>query len=230
MKKPYFILAVVALLMVGLAYNSYRLSKENKVLGAQFEALKKDPQMFAKEEIKQLTDQLSKLVVLPTDEEPVVATVTDKEKLKDQPVFAKAENGDKIVIYAKAQKAYVYRPSLNVLVDVIPVNIGNTGATLEGVSKQNPLTLALINGTKSAGLAVELEKRIKDRNFEGVSVVVKATGRRNDYPRSLVVDLTGKYKTQVEQLARILDADVATESSETKPNANVMVIIGENFK
>jgi len=60
---------------------------------------------------------------LPKDEEPTIATVLDKEKLKDQLFFAKAENGDKVIIYSKNQKAILYRPSINKIIDVAPISI-----------------------------------------------------------------------------------------------------------
>lgn len=232
MKKLYLIgIAVGLLVIAGLSLNSYRLAKQNRVLGAQYEALKKDPQMFAKEEIKQLTDQLSKLVVLPTDEDPVVATVTDKEKLKDQPVFAKAENGDKIVIYAKAQKAYIYRPSKNVLVDVVPVNIGNQQIGITGVNEKNPLRLVLVNGSKNVGIAGELEKRIKDKNIPGVQVVNKATAKSDNYTKTLVLDVSGKMGKQAAEMAQLVSGEVASESGEINAkNADLMIIIGNDFK
>lgn len=80
---------------------------ENNKLKSEIAGLKASPEDLAKKEIKDLVEKIGKLVILPADEEPVLATVTDKEKLKDQPLFAKAENGDKILIYAKAQKAYI---------------------------------------------------------------------------------------------------------------------------
>ena len=62
------------------------------------------------------------LYQLPTDEEPALATVTDKAKLES--TFAgKVENNDKILIYEKNAKAIVYRPSINKIVDVEPVQI-----------------------------------------------------------------------------------------------------------
>lgn len=228
-KQEIFIL-VVAILVVAVISNTRRLSNENNILRAQFEALKQDPQMFAKEEIKELTGKLAKLVVLPEGEEPVVATVTDKEKLKDQSVFAKAENGDKIVIYAKAQKAYIYRPSSNLLIDVVPVNIGNQQMSITGVDEKNPLKLALVNGSKNTGITNVLEKRIQDKNIPGVSVVSKATAESDTYEKTLVIDISGKMAKQAAEMALLVGGEVATQSTETSSEADMMIIIGADFK
>lgn len=59
---------------------------------------------------------LEQLIELPT-EEPSLAIITDIEKLKDQPFFQKAENGDKLLIYKNSQKAILYRPSKNKIID-----------------------------------------------------------------------------------------------------------------
>jgi hypothetical protein len=45
-----------------------------------------------------------------------------------------------------------------------------------------------------------------------------------------VIDLTGKRGDQVVALAKLLDGEVATVSTEARPNADVLVVIGENFK
>jgi len=79
----------------------------------------------AQAEVDTLVAQVGKLIALPTDEKPTVATVTDALKVKDQPFFQKAVNGDKVLIYQKAQKAILYRPSNNIIVEVGAVNINN---------------------------------------------------------------------------------------------------------
>ncbi|KKU33039.1 hypothetical protein A3K29_05125 [Candidatus Collierbacteria bacterium RIFOXYB2_FULL_46_14] len=220
----------VVVVIGGLTLNSFRLSKQNKRLGIEIETLKKDPNSVAREEIKMLTEKLAKLVVLPADEEPVVATVTDKEKLKDQPVFARAENGDKILIYSKAQKAYIYRPSTNLLVDVVPVNIGNQQISISGVDERNPLKIALVNGSKNSGITNELEKRIVEKNIPGVSIVSKATAKSDAYEKTLVVDLTGKLGKQAAEMAQLVGGEVATQSAETYPKADLMIMVGADFK
>ncbi len=68
--------------------------------------------------------KVGKLMVLPTDETPTMATVSDPEKLKDQDFFAHAKTGDKVLIYSLARKAILYSPTLNKIIEVAPVNLG----------------------------------------------------------------------------------------------------------
>ena len=91
-----------------------------------------NPQASAKAEVKLLTDKVGKLISLPEDEEPTVATVLEKDKIKDQPFFSNAENGDKVIIYTKARKAIIYRPDTNMIIEVAPIEITQpTGETDE---------------------------------------------------------------------------------------------------
>jgi cytoskeletal protein RodZ len=87
---------------------------------------KKSQEGAAKNPQKELTDTVkavSKLMVLPEGETPTLATVSDPEKLKDQSFFAKAQVGDKVLIYTQAKKAILYSPSKNMIVEVSPLNI-----------------------------------------------------------------------------------------------------------
>ena len=82
-----------------------------------------NPENVAQEEVANITNKLGKLMILPEDEEPTVATVLEKDKIQDQPFFSKAENGDKVIIYTKAMKAILYRPSANKIIEVAPISI-----------------------------------------------------------------------------------------------------------
>jgi len=115
MKKLTFFLVLVTLVSSGAAYYFYSQLHQN---GANSQA--------SQEEVKSLIAQVSQLIVLPTDETPTIATVSDPERLKDQPFFAKAQKGDKVLIYSGAGKAFLYRPSTKKLVDVAPINIGKS--------------------------------------------------------------------------------------------------------
>lgn len=72
--------------------------------------------------VEQVKIAINKHYSLPTDEQPALATVTDITKLSSS--FKKStKNGDKILIYQNNRKAIVYRPSIDRVVDVQPVNI-----------------------------------------------------------------------------------------------------------
>ena len=95
---------------------------------AQVRDLKRNPQKAAQEELQKLVGEVGKLIILPVGETPTIATVSDPEKLKDQPFFASAKQGDRVLIYTKARKAILYNPSTNKIVDVAPVTIGASSA------------------------------------------------------------------------------------------------------
>lgn len=86
-----------------------------------------DPQA-AQEEVRKLVAEVGKLIDLPAGENPTIATVTDVDKLRNQPFFQKAQNGDKVLIYQGAGKAILYSPSLKKVLDVSPLNIGTGSA------------------------------------------------------------------------------------------------------
>jgi hypothetical protein len=70
-------------------------------------------------------EKISKLIILPADETPTIATVSDLEALKGQPFFADAKVGDIVLIYANAKKAILYDPVLNKIVNATSVGIGS---------------------------------------------------------------------------------------------------------
>lgn len=80
------------------------------------------PQQSAQKEVKDLVAQIGKLIVLPTDEQPLVATVSNPDQLKGQAFFANAQKGDKVLIYNNARKAILYSPTLQRIVDVAPLS------------------------------------------------------------------------------------------------------------
>jgi len=93
-----------------------------------------DSTVLSDSEVTQLTTTVGKLIELPQGEIPTVATVTDVELLKDQPFFARAQQGDRVLIYKTAKKAILYDPVANRIRDVGPVNIDNTIDSTESAS------------------------------------------------------------------------------------------------
>ncbi|MFY9484237.1 MAG: hypothetical protein WAP74_01280 [Patescibacteria group bacterium] len=94
----------------------------------ELEKVKTSPSAAATEENKKIVEEVGKLIVLPADETPTIASVVDKEKLKDQPFFARVENGDKVLIYANAKKVYLYRPASKKIIEVGTLNVQQAGS------------------------------------------------------------------------------------------------------
>ena len=68
--------------------------------------------------VSQITNRVSKHMLLPTGETPTPATVTNVEVLKDNPFFANAQYGDKVLVYTQAKVIILYRPSIDRIVKV----------------------------------------------------------------------------------------------------------------
>lgn len=66
-----------------------------------------------------------KLILLPKNEAPTVMTVTNMSELSQQEFFRDAKNGDKVLIYPDAKKAYLYDPGADIIINVGPVTISS---------------------------------------------------------------------------------------------------------
>lgn len=93
----------------------------------QYSEIRANPERVAEEETAALVREVGALILLPEGETPTVATVADIEPLKDQPFFANAKVGDKVLIYTNARRAILYDPVGRRIVEVAPINIGNPG-------------------------------------------------------------------------------------------------------
>lgn len=124
LQKP-VILGVIGMMIVflgvGAVFMIQNRSQDPKVSGDQTD-------QKAAQEVKKLVAEVGKLIDLPLGENPTIATVLDITKLKDQPFFQKAKNGDKVLIYTNARKAILYDPQTKKIIDVAPLNIGTQSA------------------------------------------------------------------------------------------------------
>ena len=94
----------------------------NAFLWMKLKALQ-DLSQGPEEQVKSLVAEVGKVMVLPTDEEPTTATVSDPEKLRDQAFFGNAQAGDKVLIYQKSRKAILWRPSTKKVIEVSGLNV-----------------------------------------------------------------------------------------------------------
>lgn len=76
-------------------------------------------QAQAQKQVEMIIKKVQQLAVLPTDETPQIAVIQDVDALKkNQDFFTDAQNGDKILVYAQARKAIIYREEENKIVNI----------------------------------------------------------------------------------------------------------------
>lgn len=190
-------------------------------------------QVLNKEEVKSLVLEVEKIAKLPDKEEPSVATVTDINKLKGQPFFADGKNGDRVLVYANAQKIILYDPISKKIINIAPLSAGNTQAasltqTPSPAPAQNQAKIVLRNSTLVAGLASKIELDIK-KTFPLANIISKDNTAK-DFPKTVVVVLSETARDAALNLAKALNSSVADlPSGEIKPNgADILVIIGKD--
>lgn len=211
-KQKYLMIVLLIVAAVGIGGSGYLYMQYQKVNN-----LLKTPGVAGQLEAKDLIRQISRLMVLPKDEDPTVATVSDLQKLKDQPFFKNAQNGDKVLIYTKSALAILYSPKMDKIIAVSPVNLGQ-GAT--------PLRIALYNGTKVAGLTNSVEEQLKSKVNEA-TISVKQNAKK-EYTKTLVVDLTGNQQKAASDLAAFLGGETGSlPDGESAPaNTDLLIILG----
>ena len=123
-KDKRLIAAAVLVLILIFLYVYNQNKSGNPVLPGQ------KPNVAAQEQ--NLIQKVGNLILLPANETPQIATVSDKTKLPNESFFAQAQNGDKVLIFNIAQEAILYRPSINKIISVAPINV------VQNPSNQNP--------------------------------------------------------------------------------------------
>lgn len=85
-----------------------------------------------------MVNKVSGFLALPEKEQPTVATVKDRTQLQDAALKNAVKNGDKILVYAKAQVIVVYRPSTGKVVLFQPLNLTSEADTKKKTTSTEP--------------------------------------------------------------------------------------------
>lgn len=239
--KPFIIFASVFLVCAIAAPGIYYFR--------QYQHLKK--QMDTKipqESVQDLVAKVAKHVLLPSDETPTVLSVTDREKLSGQAFFANAANGDQVLIFEKAKKAFLYSTDRDIVLEIGPVNFGSTAsaqpvATTPGISVtptpstgNTPVTVPLgelrfflLNGTSVNGLTRRYESTLK-KYYPDAVIVDRDSAKSSEYSQSLIIDVSGTKDAQTKELAKMLGLTVSPlpAGELTSANADFLIILGED--
>lgn len=194
---------VVALASIGFATYQYNETQKLKTTeGAK---------QVADDEAKALKAKVAKLMQLPS-EKPTVATIKDITKLKDQPFFNGAKNGDKVLIFTEARKAVIYREDSNIVINSGPIAVTSDNAETKGVT-----VLASANGT-SGDTATKVAK---------ISGVTVGEGKaKKNYTKTQVLDVSGSSADKAKEIAAATGGEVITTlpSGETAPAGATIVV------
>jgi hypothetical protein len=232
-KRSFILFGIVLIGLFLLGVLGYLLTQNQVLQGVLGKA--------DKDEVDVLVEEIGSIIALPTGEVPTIATVSDKTKLSDQAFFRKAENGDKVLIYANAKRAILYRPSMKKIIDVTTIDLGNsesavarvqgadTTATPSATPTNAPIRVVIYNGTKVAGLAARAQSSLHSLDSQ-----IQVAGKTNsslDYEESLVIDLKGSNKAKVEELAKEFKGSVGVlpEGESVPSSADILLILGSSY-
>jgi len=176
-----------------------------------------------------LLTKVNSLISLPQGEKPTIATISDTQKLHDQPFFTQAKLGDKVIIYNTAKKVILYRPSSNKIINIAPLGVGNTqvaGASTQNTVQQSPIKIAVYNGTSVPKLAAKVSQRLQETI--GRDVIKQDNASSQDYKNTIIISVTKIDQKLVKQIADTLSAKIVDlPATETAPEGvDVLVIAG----
>lgn len=171
-------------------------------------------------------------MIVPADDTPVVATVTDADLLRaQQPFFANAQNGDQLVLFPNAAQAVLYSPQRDII-----VNVGHTNdsAVSQAHHAQNPpaeqehaITLDIRNGSGRTGEAGYAQEQLAGDSRYVVSTVGNAA--HDEYSSSVLVErMSGLDASAVDALAARFNASVVSSLPvyEAPSQADLVLILG----
>lgn len=186
-------------------------------------------------------------IVVPIDEVPLVGTITNAQALRtSQPFFDAAQDGDIIVVYQKHERAILYRPSRDILVNTGPIIFpsssvaGNsqpalaektvsspTTALLPNIPLSEPLKLDIRNGSHTSGVAAQLGKVFSSEKSYNVVSVTPAS--RTTYSGTTIIVLTSAAENQLETLKKKLGSVTVINQlppGEKNSTADSVIILG----
>ncbi len=111
-KKFYFLIIFLALFVLLACYTAFYFYKKSKVVTMKEENT-------AQEQLEETLTLLGSIAILPAGDEPVLAIVSDPSQLKNDAFFVDSQIGDRVIIYPKIGRAFLYRPSVNKIVNII---------------------------------------------------------------------------------------------------------------
>ena len=140
----YSLLGVLAVSVSCLGYQMYHDSQQKLQQLATA-----SPEAFSEFENDALYAKVNRHMILP-NEKPLVRTVSEADKLKNEPFYAQAHDGDKVLVFSR--RAILYSPSQDRIVeigfirDTSPTPVANATAPTESSPSGGPAVAGASTG------------------------------------------------------------------------------------
>ncbi|OGH80414.1 MAG: hypothetical protein A3I29_02370 [Candidatus Magasanikbacteria bacterium RIFCSPLOWO2_02_FULL_44_11] len=215
------------------------------VVGGYYFFDKPTPEEKAREELAAAMAVVSKVMILPQDDQPVLATVTDAETLiAQQAFFAGSVNGDQLLLFPKSMKAVIWSPSREKIINVGPIQQSAnpaainpspsptsqmpTKSTTPTLQEAASLLVEIRNGTGKTGYGSAIAEQLSANSAYKVIKVTDAT--KTDYAKNIVFNLSSDQPkaSLASSLAAVLGADLSSKlpDGEKETAADALVILG----
>lgn len=159
---------------------------------------------------------VGKLIILPAGQ-PEMAIIDDTvDTMKiSEPFLKDAIPGDRILVYP--DRAIIYRPRQNIIVNVSSVSIVKTADTGES------WTIEIRNGSQVKGAATKMAESLKTDSLFQVQAAANAF--KDDYQGNQIINFSAK---DASELAKKFNATVLTElpKDEATSSADIILILG----
>jgi hypothetical protein len=217
-------LIVVFGLLAFAAWSFWRYQQAQELL-----RLATDPQAQAEQatrERQELLASVSRLMVLPEGEEPLILDIQGAEAMAAaEPFFENTIDGDKVLVYVEAGQSIIYSPSRDIIVKTGTLTVSGGALALD---TENPLQVEIRQGGASNERIAALEAQLLQ--IDGVEILDVTTAANQNYQGPTIVVLVEDEERL--QQARIFAANLGVALTEELPageatsEAEVLVIAG----
>lgn len=134
------IILIIAVIVVGVLFARAEMQrrtaeKDLQKTTQELQVAKQSTQNSSQEAANAILEKVRLLINIPSDPAPTVATITDVDSLrKTNAFYNKAENGDNLIV--TADRAILYSPLKNIIIDVIPVQISASPSVSPGATPE----------------------------------------------------------------------------------------------
>lgn len=155
--------------------------------------------------------QINKELSIQGDGNPVILTVEDKNKAT-QPFLQQAVNGDKVLLYYKAKRAVLYRPSEKRVVH-------------QGTYTPPDAKVFIRKGTAENSPVESVKNALK--SVSDITIASEDMATKTDYQGTVIVHVTDRYDEKVRELSDKLQAKIVRmPAGESFPDADIMILVG----